>query len=534
MASSDVDQKFLGRLATSIGSSNVLLSSALYQILGLSVLLSRKLYRARKLRKLDTSRDTKSLALYQHIIWLSREGLNLLETYVIRPTQDGQYGPECRVLVAKLRASFFHIFCLFHNQPPVSQSSIPLFPSSVSLASNQANNGRGANGTADGNSPPSRKAKQSKLRDQIPSITSEASYITNPYAAMGGPVGTPSPAPPPGLAVSPRIPQPSAFLLPLQDWLPYTTAHFNTATTLAQQCLPGSHPLRLSVALEHSAFLWDCLHDHENARRLARRAIRDVYRAQEGMDDSEFEDAAELVGVLGRMMRRRSWEGTPRVGEASTIASGSQHGGPGPPTGGASDMRSPYSSSGERIVRGNGAPIGGSLTVPGTTPGASAPFGPRGMKPNSIQSSPERPTRVPPQPSSSAAPHSPGTARRQSDSERSGRRGSESSRQSGSSRHGTERQTATMSTTPATTAPTITPRIGTSGGKHSVSRSGSTASKETTPRAEGNRGSSSSSNTPKASPQQGRSTHSPTTPRTSSKRSPTKSHNKPSQRSERR
>ena len=76
MASSDVDQKFLGRLATSIGSSNVLLSSALYQILGLSVLLSRKLYRARKLRKLDTSRDTKSLALYQHIIWLSREGLN--------------------------------------------------------------------------------------------------------------------------------------------------------------------------------------------------------------------------------------------------------------------------------------------------------------------------------------------------------------------------------------------------------------------------------------------------------------------------
>ena len=41
---------------------NPLLSSSLYQILGLSVTLSRKLYRARKLRKLDTSRDTKSLA----------------------------------------------------------------------------------------------------------------------------------------------------------------------------------------------------------------------------------------------------------------------------------------------------------------------------------------------------------------------------------------------------------------------------------------------------------------------------------------
>ena len=50
---------------------------------------------------------------------------------------------------------------------------------------------------------------------------------------------------------------------------------------------------------------------------MARRAIKDVYRASEEMDDSEFQDAAELVGILGRMMKRKSFEGTPRVGMTS-------------------------------------------------------------------------------------------------------------------------------------------------------------------------------------------------------------------------
>jgi hypothetical protein len=90
--------------------------------------------------------------------------------------------------------------------------------------------------------------------------------------------------------------------------------------------------------LEHSAFLWDCVHDHEGSRRVARRAIKDVYRAQEAMDDTEFEDAAELVGILGRMMKRKSWEGTPRVG-----------------------MSSP-----EPVTQG-GAPIGGGNSAPAAT-----------------------------------------------------------------------------------------------------------------------------------------------------------------------
>lgn len=321
MASLDFDQKFLGRIAKQTAESNPLLSASLYQILGLSVLLARRLVRARKLRKLDTSRDTPSLALYQHILWLSREGLSILELCILPYAQDNQHGPECRVLSVKLRASFYHIFCLFHNQPPVTATNmtstdsrmlgVPLLP-----AYERVNNGQARSNEATNPSPSSKRAgKQPMLREPIDSIVSETSFVTNPYAT-GGPVGTPSPAPPnapPGFNHVP-IPQPSSFILPPLNFLPLAGGYFTTASGYATQYLPGSHPLRLSVALEHSAFLWDCMHDHDESRRVARRAIKDVYRAQEAMDDSEFEDAAELVGILGRMMKRKSWEATPRVG----------------------------------------------------------------------------------------------------------------------------------------------------------------------------------------------------------------------------
>ncbi|KAJ4296466.1 hypothetical protein N0V90_006511 [Kalmusia sp. IMI 367209] len=325
MATLDFDQKFLGRIAKQTAASNPLLSASLYQILGLSVLLARRLVRARKLRKLDTSRDTPSLALYQHILWLSREGLSILELCVLPYAQDNQHGPECRVLSVKLRASFYHIFCLFHNQPPVTSTNMTTTdPRNLAVPplplSERTGNGQSRSNDTSNFSPSSKRAgKQPMLREPIDSIVSETSFVTNPYAA-GGPVGTPSPGPPnapPGLHPIP-IPQPSSFILPPLNFVPLAGGYFTTATAYATSFLPGSHPLRLSVALEHSAFLWDCLHDHEGSRRVARRAIKDVYRAQEAMDDSEFEDAAELVGILGRMMKRKSWEGTPRVGGVAT------------------------------------------------------------------------------------------------------------------------------------------------------------------------------------------------------------------------
>ncbi|KAI4269273.1 MAG: hypothetical protein LQ337_007382, partial [Flavoplaca oasis] len=115
MASSEVDQKYLGTFANECNNSNPYLSSFLYKVLGLSVLLSKKLLRARRLRKLDTTRDTKSLQLYHHIIWLAREGLVMIEQYII--PMSTSHDPVLNILALKLRASFYHIFVLFHNQP---------------------------------------------------------------------------------------------------------------------------------------------------------------------------------------------------------------------------------------------------------------------------------------------------------------------------------------------------------------------------------------------------------------------------------
>src|SRR5271163_3827937 len=127
MASSEVDQKFLGHFAKTTGPSNAFLSSFLYRVLGLSVILSEKLLRARKNRRFDPVRDPKSKQIVHHILWLAREGLVMVEQYVL-PMVNNYV--ELKVLSYKLRASFYHIFVLFHNQPSVNKAGGPfaLFP----------------------------------------------------------------------------------------------------------------------------------------------------------------------------------------------------------------------------------------------------------------------------------------------------------------------------------------------------------------------------------------------------------------------
>ena len=288
MASSDVDQKYLGLFAKRSSIENPFLSSMLYRVLGLSVILAKKLVRARRLRKLDTTRDTKSMQLYHHIIWLSREGLVLVEQYIVPMVADYV---ELKVLTYKLRASFYHIFVLFHNQPSVNRTTtaVPSFAGS----------------------PEKGKA-----------VERGGSIRSSPEPAYGGPVRNPAPLPPGLTPVS--IPKPSAsFLLPAINYIPTANECFANASALADELLSGSHPIRLSVKLEYAAYLYDCLHDGEGSRKLAQQAIRDVYNAQEGMEDDMFEDAAEMVGILGRMMKRGLGNNgtpasTPRRSDAGT------------------------------------------------------------------------------------------------------------------------------------------------------------------------------------------------------------------------
>ncbi|KAI4197391.1 MAG: hypothetical protein LQ350_005942 [Teloschistes chrysophthalmus] len=323
MASSEVDQKFLGRFAKQQDRINPYLASYLYKVLGLSTLLSKKLIRARRLRKLDTTRDTPSLRLYHEIIWLSREGLVMVEQYIIPMAPEHA---ELRVLAHKLRASFYHIFVLFHNQPSVNRTAIPSFPSPATI-NNAIDN------------------KRSSIR-------------TSPNPFEGGPV---QPLPP-GLAPV-SVPRPSAaFLLPATDYVPTATTCFTEASALADALLSGSHPIRLSVKTEYAAYMYDCLHDGEGSRRLAQQAIKDVYMAQEGMDDDMFEDAAEMVQLLGKMMKRgmggSAGSSTPRIGGNTPKTGGGS--GPGEessstPKAGSSDS-TPRGAGRERVNRSPGLP----------------------------------------------------------------------------------------------------------------------------------------------------------------------------------
>jgi hypothetical protein len=289
MASAEVDQKALGNFAAVTGHQNPFLSAMLYKLLGLSVMLSNKLLRARRLRRLDPTRETKSLQLYYHIIWLSREGLLILEEFVL-PLVEGFV--ELKILAYKLRASFYHIFVLFHNQPAVHSPGIGSLSSTATISNEAPETER------------SPKGQNSRLSFQPePEVISVPSRP--PDVAEDSSQGyLKVPPAPPGLApVQPPRPL-SSFLLPAIDYTPTATACFNHAALLAERFLPGSHPLRLSVKLEYAAYLYDCLHDVSASRKLAKQAIADVYNAQEGMDDESFEDAAEIVGLLGKMVKR--------------------------------------------------------------------------------------------------------------------------------------------------------------------------------------------------------------------------------------
>lgn len=281
-------------------------------MLGLSVILAEKLLRARRAKRLDPVRDPKALHLIHHILWLAREGLVMVEQYVL-PMVDNYV--ELKVLSYKLKASFYHIFVLFHNEPPVNDrinrsrtigggdGSFTLIPDP--LSPRESRDGR------------ERSGRQATTRSPT---EGNGGRRRSPAISTGRPMGGTTTRTPPGLPVPATYPYfangtngngngTAEFLLPLQDYTPYATQAFREANDLAERLLPGSHPVRLSVKVEYVAYVYDCLHEAEASRKMARMSIRHVYEAQEGMDDDSFEDAAEMVGILGRMMKRGLGQG---------------------------------------------------------------------------------------------------------------------------------------------------------------------------------------------------------------------------------
>lgn len=259
MVGHDVDQKYLGKYAKSTAEDKNPISAGLYKLLGLSTLLSRKLLRARKQRKLDPTRTTKSLDLYRHIIWMAREGLGILHNEIHPEIDNYPLMNELRVLIAKLNASYLHIFVLFDHTYETKSAMTP----------NSTLKSTTGNGTA---------------------------------SRTGGSLG------PNGIAALNMNSQ-YAYIKPTID-------AFLKAEKNARDLLPGSHPLRLSVKLEYSAFLYDCTKDYENSRRVAQKAVDEAFASMDAMDDDAFEDAMELVGCLGVLAKRSepSPKPSPRLG----------------------------------------------------------------------------------------------------------------------------------------------------------------------------------------------------------------------------
>lgn len=309
MSASEIDLKFLSLFASNLSHDQPLLSTSLYQILGNLTLLSPLVLRARKLRRLDQSRSTPSLTLYSTIIWYSREGLRILEGIVL--PMVSAFG-ELKVLAYKLRAGYVHLWVLFGNVPQISLARRD------DERAREMDEERGRTENQEIVTPPGLAGRGDRSRvdkgkgishvhspTPSPALSSteppRPSSVQPTHALEGGPVGgtsPPSQSPPTSPGLGPLN------LIPPTDYRPLALSHFQFASLQSSLLLWGSHPLRLSTKVEFVAFLYDCLGERDESRKLARETIAEVYNAREGMDDEMFEDAAGLVGVLGTMMKK--------------------------------------------------------------------------------------------------------------------------------------------------------------------------------------------------------------------------------------
>jgi hypothetical protein len=307
MALTHVDRKVLANLITYYVSDNKIVVEQLRTVLGISVMLAQKLARAERLRDFDISHETRMLDLYQELLFLAKEGLALTEVCIAPfcgESADGVY----QVMALKLRASFHHVFCLYHNTPPVrllrsKKKQEPTPFGDYYMAT--------------------RKDMAFKLsKSPVPSMKS---FVTNPYAADGQappvlahvPDEVPPPitlqsytAPtrPPGLEGNTSVfydPPVSAstFLMPPLDYTPETKRLFEQAAKLAEKLLPPAHPLALSLALERATFLMDCLSDYEKSLKVVKKAARAAWFARNTRHPS-WEDAFNILREMSEILIR--------------------------------------------------------------------------------------------------------------------------------------------------------------------------------------------------------------------------------------
>lgn len=270
MAVSDVDKKYLGRFASNFKIENPLLAQNLFQVSGIFTMLSGKIVKARKLRKSVAIQNIKSVDIYIRIIWHAREGIKILEQYIFPMVAN--YG-ELKVLSYKLRASFYHLYVLFYNSPIIDPIEGPESIFSPPLDEED------------------RHTDHSSLNQLIFSDIMSSSHTEK----HGCNLDTED-------AIHQFMDIWSDFMIPPVDYRPIALRYFQEAVSLAENHLSRSHPLRLSLMVEYSAFMYDCLYEREESRRIAELTVTEAYKAREGMDIDSYEDSAALFEALKVMM----------------------------------------------------------------------------------------------------------------------------------------------------------------------------------------------------------------------------------------
>ncbi|POS86779.1 hypothetical protein EPUL_001369 [Erysiphe pulchra] len=288
MTISEVDKKYLGRFAGKFQNDYPLLAQSLFQILGIFTMLSGHVTKARKLRRIDISQNTKYSDLYLRIVWLAREGLKILEEYVLPMVAN--YG-ELKTLSYKLRASLYYLFVLFHNQPPISLKHTH---ENVTLTSGEVFDSE----TMEKSEEYISTAYESVRSNSISSMHSLKSGYEPAVTTAN--LNSPFTEFPPDFEAN--------FLIPAKDYRPTARHCFQEATALANQYLYGSHPIRLSLMVEYSTYIFECLHSCEESRQLAKNTVAEVFNAQQGIDNETFTDSIKLVNVLGKIMAIRDFD----------------------------------------------------------------------------------------------------------------------------------------------------------------------------------------------------------------------------------
>jgi len=291
MAMTSLDQKLLSHLARSINKDNKVMGSDLHTLLGLSVQLAK---RVRTLDQYTSSADISQqelLALRHHVLFLVKQGLHIVEARLLPFTSDGQFGAVLQVEVALLRACLYHVLSVHHNtssSDSTGKGQEILTELSAAKSTNQS------------------KHDHSDPEATTSTIATNDSLITNPWLLypthnpLTSTTKTNSNIFATSTLTSLSASHQHTFLLPPSHYTTPTSTYFTTAALFASS-LPGSHPLRLAVAVAHTKFLRQCMGEsgQTETRTVAMAAVEAAWKARGwGLGDEEFEDAAGCVRVL--------------------------------------------------------------------------------------------------------------------------------------------------------------------------------------------------------------------------------------------